>query len=168
VLTGRAIGRLTDISWGPWLRELLREDAPDGPLPEELVRAATIVLRDWPWEVRPAAIATVPSRSRPALIASLGQALASLGRIELLGPLHRTSTITLGPARSNSAHRVRALHNAFEVTPEQRDSLARLGNPVVLLIDDQVDSGWTMTLAGRALRRAGAGGVLPFVLAKVR
>jgi ATP-dependent DNA helicase RecQ len=35
----------------------------------------------------------------------------------------------------------------------------------VLLVDDLVDSGWTMALAGRELRRAGAPGVLPLALA---
>jgi ATP-dependent DNA helicase RecQ len=35
----------------------------------------------------------------------------------------------------------------------------------VLLVDDFVDSGWTMTLAARALRRAGAADVVPFALA---
>jgi ATP-dependent DNA helicase RecQ len=35
----------------------------------------------------------------------------------------------------------------------------------VLLVDDLVDSRWTMTVAARALRLAGAAGVLPFALA---
>jgi ATP-dependent DNA helicase RecQ len=35
----------------------------------------------------------------------------------------------------------------------------------VLLVDDLVDSRWSLTVAGRLLRRAGAGPVLPFVLA---
>ena len=35
-----------------------------------------------------------------------------------------------------------------------------------MLIDDLVDSRWTVTVAGRALRRAGAGAVLPLVLAQ--
>jgi ATP-dependent DNA helicase RecQ len=35
----------------------------------------------------------------------------------------------------------------------------------VLLVDDLVDSRWTMTVAARELRRAGAIGVLPFALA---
>jgi len=37
----------------------------------------------------------------------------------------------------------------------------------VLLVDDLVDSRWTMTVAGRELRRAGASAVLPFALATV-
>jgi ATP-dependent DNA helicase RecQ len=36
----------------------------------------------------------------------------------------------------------------------------------VLLVDDIVDSGWTMTLAAALLRRHGSGPVYPFALAK--
>jgi ATP-dependent DNA helicase RecQ len=35
----------------------------------------------------------------------------------------------------------------------------------VLLVDDLADSRWTITVAARALRQAGAPGVLPLVLA---
>jgi ATP-dependent DNA helicase RecQ len=35
----------------------------------------------------------------------------------------------------------------------------------VLLVDDLVDSRWTVTVAGAVLRRAGAPWVLPFALA---
>jgi ATP-dependent DNA helicase RecQ len=35
----------------------------------------------------------------------------------------------------------------------------------VLLVDDQVATGWTVTLAARALHDAGATAVLPLVLA---
>ena len=42
--------------------------------------------------------------------------------------------------------------------------LVALDGPV-LLIDDIADSRWTITVAARALRRAGAANVLPFVLA---
>jgi ATP-dependent DNA helicase RecQ len=34
----------------------------------------------------------------------------------------------------------------------------------LLLIDDYTDSGWTLTVTSRLLRRAGAGAVYPFVL----
>jgi ATP-dependent DNA helicase RecQ len=60
---------------------------------------------------------------------------------------------------------VRALHGAFAVTPEQHAVITRLDAPVVLLVDDVIDTGWTMALAARELRRAGASAVLPFALA---
>ena len=37
------------------------------------------------------------------------------------------------------------------------------GSPV-LLVDDRVDTGWTLTEATRVLREGGAGPVLPLVL----
>ena len=53
---------------------------------------------------------------------------------------------------------------------EARESLnrhyaAELGAAPVLLVDDLADSRWTLTVAGRELRRAGAVAVLPFALA---
>ena len=39
---------------------------------------------------------------------------------------------------------------------------------VVILVDDMVDSGWTLTLCGAHLRRAGSGDVYPFALASLR
>ena len=53
-LDGRAIGRLTDLGWGPRLRRLL--DDPDALVPDEVVRAAVATLADWPWQTRPVAV----------------------------------------------------------------------------------------------------------------
>jgi ATP-dependent DNA helicase RecQ len=39
-----------------------------------------------------------------------------------------------------------------------------VGGPV-LLVDDRVESGWTMTVAAMLIRQAGAPAVLPFTLA---
>ena len=35
----------------------------------------------------------------------------------------------------------------------------------MLVVDDRIDTGWTMTVAARLLREAGAPAVLPLVLA---
>ena len=35
----------------------------------------------------------------------------------------------------------------------------------MLVVDDRIETGWTMTVAARLLRQAGAPAVLPFVLA---
>ncbi|MYR54820.1 RecQ family ATP-dependent DNA helicase, partial [Streptomyces sp. SID625] len=44
---GRALGRLSDIGWGNRLRPLLAENAPDGAVPDDVLRAAVAVLADW-------------------------------------------------------------------------------------------------------------------------
>jgi predicted amidophosphoribosyltransferase len=43
---------------------------------------------------------------------------------------------------------------------------ARLPDAPVLLVDDMIDSGWTLTLAGLMMQQHGSGVVYPFALAK--
>jgi ATP-dependent DNA helicase RecQ len=164
VSSGRVIARFSDIGWGPRLRRLLHEHAADTPLPDELFNAAVEVLRTWGWEQRPVAVAAVPSTRRPMLVRTLGERLSAIGRLEWLGELAATSP-PAAASRTNSAQRVRALHATFAVTASQREAVARLDEPVVLLVDDVIASGWTMALAGRELRLASARAVLPFALA---
>jgi ATP-dependent DNA helicase RecQ len=165
---GRAVGRLSDLGWGGRLRGLVAPDSPDGPLPDDLAAAVVEVLKAWAhgddaWEQRPSAVVAVGSHRRPVLVASIADHIATVGRLPMLGTLTSTHAGDDGP-RGNSAQRVLALHDAFTVPPEPAAALAGLNGPV-LLVDDLCDSGWTMVLAGRALRRAGAPGVLPFALA---
>jgi ATP-dependent DNA helicase RecQ len=161
---GRAVARLTDLGWGTRLRALLAEGAPDGPADPAVLAACVDVLKGWRWERRPVAVATVPSRSRPALVHSVGEHLAGLGRLAWLGPLATAGDGPRGRPGGNSAFRLAGLWEAFAPTPEQVRALAGLDGPV-LLVDDLADSRWTVTVAGRALRQAGAPEVLPFVLA---
>jgi ATP-dependent DNA helicase RecQ len=63
---------------------------------------------------------------------------------------------------ANSAYRVAALSGAW--TAPDPDLIASAGGPV-LLVDDLSDSGWTLTMAARVVRAAGAQHVLPFALA---
>ena len=62
--------------------------------------------------------------------------------------------------------RLSGVWDTFVVGPELAAALQAHDGPV-LLVDDLVDSRWTMTVAGRELRRAGASAVLPFALATV-
>jgi ATP-dependent DNA helicase RecQ len=165
---GRAVGRLSDLGWGGRLRTVVAPDSPDGPIPDELAAAVVEILKTWShgedaWRQRPAAVVEVGSHRHPELIHTLAEHISRVGRLPLLGAV--TSAVpTETASRGNSAQRVRALHDTFTVAPEVATALAGLTAPV-LLVDDLVDSGWTMSLAGRALRRAGAEGVLPLALA---
>jgi ATP-dependent DNA helicase RecQ len=165
---GRAVGRLSDLGWGSRLRGVAGPEAADAPIPADLAAAVVEVLKSWAhgddaWRQRPAAVVAVASHRRPQLVHSLAEHIATVGRLPLLGALTSANTEETS-ARGNSAQRVRALHDAFTVPADVAAELARLSGPV-LLVDDLVDSGWTMTLAGRALRRAGAPGILPLALA---
>ena len=169
VAEGRVVARLSDLGWGGPLRELFAPDTEgrrvDGEVPPELARACLRVLKEWDWAERPGAVAWVPSASRPRLVESLATGIATAGRLELLGPLDLMGTAE--PVGStNSAFRVRDVWGRFAVPAAMARRLSELAGPV-LLIDDIVDSRWTMTVAGRILLRAGARAVLPFALASV-
>jgi ATP-dependent DNA helicase RecQ len=84
------------------------------------------------------------------------------GPDSLAGPTHRTPT-TRSP-RSNSAQRLKALDGVLTVPAELADALAQTAGPV-LLVDDFTETGWSLAVAARLLRRAGAEGVLPLALA---
>ena len=170
VAEGRAVARLTDLGWGGPLRELFapdREGRPvDAEVPAELARAVVRVLAGWGWDERPVAVVWVPSLGRPRLVESVATGVATVGRLELLGPLELSPAAEVLRGSTNSAYRVRDVWDRFRVGPEMAARVADLAGPV-LLVDDLVDSRWTMTVAGRLLRRAGASAVLPLALASV-
>jgi ATP-dependent DNA helicase RecQ len=161
---GRALGRLTDVGWGAALRALLAEGAADEPVTAQLADAVVKVLASWDWTARPASVVTMPSRTRPLLIGSLGQRIATIGRLSYLGALGYATPDGPGPRRHNSAQRLASLWHTLVIPDELRSGLKGADGPV-LLIDDQIDTGWTMTLAAALLRDAGAPAVLPLALA---
>jgi ATP-dependent DNA helicase RecQ len=161
---GRAVARLSDLGWGSRLRGLLADGAPDGAVGDDLFRAVATVLREWDWAERPVAVAAVPSRRRPELVASLAERLAHAGRLEHLGALGLRHGGPTGGSGGNSATRLAGVWDRIAVPEAVAARLPGLTGPV-LLVDDLVDSRWTLTVAGRELRLAGAGAVLPFALA---
>ncbi|MGJ7876506.1 RecQ family ATP-dependent DNA helicase [Streptomyces rochei] len=173
--TGRALGRLSDIGWGNRLRPMLSAQAPDGPVPDDVAQAVVTVLADWAkgpggWapgapegRPRPVGVVTIASRTRPQLIHSLGMHIAQVGRLPLLGSVEYTGEAPPAP-RSNSAQRLKALDGALTVPPSLAAALTDLDGPV-LLVDDCTETGWTLAVAARMLRRSGAREVLPLVLA---
>ncbi|MDR7188525.1 ATP-dependent DNA helicase RecQ [Microbacterium sp. BE35] len=156
---GRALARLTDLGWGGALRDLFAAGAADAPVPQNVLGACVRVLAEWGWETRPVAVVAMPSRTKPQLVDSLARGIAEIGRLPFLGALDLVDGGPTGQSGGNSAFRVAGVWGRF--------SAAGLGVPPgpVLLVDDRVDSGWTLTVAARELRRAGATGVLPLALA---
>ena len=184
---GRILARLTDLGWGQRLRDLLRTDeggaaatedsdpwaepheaAGSGPsraeAPRELLEACVGVLRDWGWDQRPTGIVVIPSRSRPRLSLSVAHGLGEIGRLPVLGALDLAHGGPSGGAGGNSAFRLAGVWERLVVSPELARVVRQTTGPI-LLVDDLVDSRWTMTIAARALRQAGAEVVLPFALA---
>ena len=186
MVEGRALARLSDLGWGQRLRTVLAEGAsqvdpevpedpehgldlvPGQPVPDDVTRAVVEVLRGWGWAERPVGVVAMPSRRRPALVGSLAEHISQIGRLPLLGTLDLVHGGPVGEPGGNSAFRLANTWGRIGVGEELaqvlREVQSRTPGPV-LLVDDVADSRWTLTVAARELRRAGAPGVLPLVLA---
>lgn len=111
-------------------------------------------------------VVSMPSLTRPRLVGSTAAAIAERGRLPLLGALDVDSSVPVVGPGGNSAFRLASVWRRFAVGPELAAAVAQAPGPV-LLVDDLVDSRWTLTVAARQLRLAGAASVLPFALASV-
>ena len=152
---GRALAYGTDPGWSAEVSRVL--DGPDVPLSDELFRGAARVLKRWQWE-RPTWVCPVPSRHRPVLISSLASRIAEVGHMQFVDALERPWD-GHPPQRTmeNSVRQAGNVVDSFVVNGPLPDG-------PVLLVDDLAQSGWTLTAAAEALRAAGSGPVLPFVL----
>ena len=153
---GRAVGRLDALGWGGPLREALREQVP-AELPANLRPPVRTVLDAWAPQVD--VVVAVASQSRGALVEHFAAGTARLLGVPLVGALVPTGT----PSRHdvNSAQRLADVLRHLDLPA---DVVQAVAGRRVLLVDDRTDTGWTLTVAGRLLRRAGASQVLPFVL----
>lgn len=105
-------------------------------------------------------LCTVPSLRNPNLVSELGRLLAVELKLEYLPALLTDKPNESQKNLNNSFFQAQNLDGAFKVDTKSVKS----GN--VLLVDDFVDSRWTLTVGGALLRRAGSGLVFPYALAK--
>jgi ATP-dependent DNA helicase RecQ len=154
---GRVVARLTDLGLGQALRDLFRPGSPDQEVPVALVQGVVATLADW----RPGAegIVGFESRTHPLLVDSLVDGLARHLQVPVLGRLTIRDD-SIGPSRgtTNSAQRIAAVSRRYQLQAEPLEGRR------VLLVDDLVASGWTMTVAAHWLRSEGAAAVLPLAL----
>jgi ATP-dependent DNA helicase RecQ len=169
MLEGRALARLTDLGWGNTLRVLFDASSSDAPASPALLAACVRVLGEWDWAERPVAVVSIPSRRHPQLVDSVARGFAEAGRLPYLGPLALLNGGPSGEPGGNSAYRLSSVWDRFGVNLQLLDGGPHADGPLpdgpILLIDDLADSRWTLTVAARALRLAGAAAVLPFTLA---
>jgi ATP-dependent DNA helicase RecQ len=188
---GRAVARLDGLGWSGPLRDLFAPTATDGELPVPLRRAAARVLDEW-GALRPAAdpaeavddgsegsdvaggaepgplvieaVVAVRSIARPQLSYHLATGLAKYLGVPMIGAIGPVAGQE-EPGRHdvNSAMRLAGVARRLHLQLGE-GALRGLPGRAVLLVDDYTDSGWTLTVASRLLRQAGAAAVYPFVL----
>jgi ATP-dependent DNA helicase RecQ len=154
---GRALCIYGDAGWGHKVAHCKYEARH---FSDELVDAAASLIRDrWRPEPFPEWVCAVPSKRHPLLVADFTQRLVDQLGIPFLSVVEKVRETEPQKQMENSAQQVRNLLEAFAVTGEVPPT-------PLLLVDDMVDSGWTLTLVAALLRTKGSGPVFPFALAR--
>ena len=153
---GRVLSVYGDGGWGGLVKQAKYHA---GRFPDELVDATVALLGRWSPAPPPTWVCCVPSASSPGLVPELAGRVAAVLGLPFHPVVRRIRQGRPQKEMQNSVQQFRNVDGAFEVA-------APLPAGPVLLIDDIVDSGWTLTVVGVALRTAGAGPVYPFALAK--
>lgn len=154
---GRVLCRWGDPGWGELVRGGKRET---GRFDDRLIEAAArLVVQRWRPNPAPEWVTCIPSRMHSRLVPDLAARLAGKLDLPFIECVQKVRDTQPQKTRQNSFQQAQNLAGAFLV----KRSLVHSGP--VLLVDDLVDSGWTLTVAAAALRKAGTGAVHPFALA---
>lgn len=144
--------------WGSMVRE---GKYRDGRFAEELVHACANLVREWNPQPFPAWVCCVPSLRHPELVPDFARRLAQALNLPFHDVLKKTDHRPPQKEMNNSTQQARNVDGSLSA-----DNLPDGCDGPVLLVDDMVDSRWTLTVAAWLLRTHGCGQVWPLALAR--
>ena len=154
---GKALCVWGDAGWGGLVRQ---GKYHDGHFSNDLVAACVKMIQEWNPQPSPTWVTCVPSLRHPELVPNFAQRLAAA-----LGlPFHMVI------AKTDARPEQKTMANSTQQARNIDGSLALNGQPIppgpVLLVDDMVDSRWTLTVSAWLLRQSGSGVVWPMALSQ--
>jgi len=152
---GRALSLWGDIGWA----QLVRNGKDAGRFHDDLVLACVDMVRNrWRPSPPPTWVTCVPSLRSPGLVPDFARRLAAALKLPFRDVVSKVAETQRQRNMMNAWQQAHNLDGAFAVNVS--------GMPLgpVLLIDDVVDSRWSMTVIGALLREAGVGAVYPLAL----
>ena len=155
--SGKALCVWGDAGWGGLVRQ---GKYHDGYFSDDLVAACVKMIQEWNPQPSPTWVTCVPSLRHPELVSNFAQRLAAA-----LGlPFHMVI------AKTDARPEQKTMANSTQQARNIDGSLALNGQPIppgpVLLVDDMVDSRWTLTVSAWLLRKSGSGAVWPMALSQ--
>jgi ATP-dependent DNA helicase RecQ len=153
---GKALCVWGDAGWGSLIRE---GKYRDGRFDDQLIAACVALIRSWAPQPAPTWITCIPSLRRPVLVPDFATRLANAIGLPFYNVLAKIDARPEQKAMENSTHQARNVDGSLVITAAPLPS-------GVLLVDDMVDSRWTLTIAAWLLRSSGSGQVWPLALAK--
>jgi ATP-dependent DNA helicase RecQ len=146
-----------DAGWGGLVRQGKYQDSH---FSDDLVMACVKMIQAWNPQPAPTWITCVPSFRHPDLVPDFAQRLA----VALGLPFHAVL------AKTDNRPEQKTMANSTQQARNIDGSLAINGQPIphgpVLLVDDMVDSRWTLTVSAWLLRKSGSGEIWPLALAE--
>jgi len=152
---GRILCMWGDAGWGSLVRE---GKLKNGPFADQLVEVCAAMVRTWAPQQAPTWVACIPSRRHPNLVPDFARRLAIALRLPFHPVLEKTDDRPAQKQMNNSSQQARNVDGAFRIA-------GVVPTGPVLLVDDMVDSRWTMTVAAYLLLSNGSGPVHPLALA---
>ena len=154
---GKALCNWGDAGWGSLVRQGKYHDSH---FADDLVTACVKMIEAWNPQPAPTWVTNVPSLRHPDLVPDFAQRLAAaLGlpfRAVLIKTDHRPEQKTM----ENSPQQARNIDGSLAINDQA------IPHGPVLLVDDMVDSRWTLTVSAWLLRKNGSGEVWPMALAQ--
>lgn len=153
---GKALSIWGDAGWGGLVRQ---GKYRDGHFADELVAACAAMVRKWGPQPPPAWVTCIPSRRHPDLVPDFARRLAAALKLPFRAVIEKTDDRPEQKTMANSTQQARNVDGSLEV------SARKLPAEPVLLVDDLVDSRWTLTVGAWLLLSHGSGEVFPLALA---
>lgn len=154
--SGRALCVWGDAGWGGLVRQGKYQDHR---FSDDLVAACVQMVHEWDPQPAPSWVTCVPSQRHPALVPDFARRLAHALGLPFHPVLEKTDERPEQKTMENSTQQARNIDGSLSL---------RMPTPqgAVLLVDDMVDSRWTLTVSAWLLRRSGAGAVWPMALSQ--
>jgi ATP-dependent DNA helicase RecQ len=154
---GRVLTHYNDGLWGQLVRE---GKYIHGHFSDELVGAsAKLIASIWQPKPFPTWVTAIPSQRHSNLVPDFACALAKALQIPYLNVFERVKAPPEQKGMSNSFYQARNVLSSLKLK-------GTINPGPVLLVDDIVDSRWTLTVAGYLLLINESGPVFPFTLAQ--
>ena len=152
---GRVLCVWGDAGWGSLVRQgKLR----DGQFADQLVEACAAMVRSWAPQPALAWITCVPSRRHPNLVPDFARRLAAALNLPFDPVLEKIDDRRAQKEMANSSQQARNVDGSLRIR-------GNVPAGPVLLVDDMVDSRWTITVAAYVLTSNGKGPVYPLAVA---
>ena len=152
---GRVLSMWGDAGWGSLVRQ---GKSHDGRFADQLVEASAAMVRSWAPQPTPRWLTCIPSHRHPNLVPDFACRLATALNLPFHPVLEKTEDRPAQKQMENSSQQARNVDGSLRIR-------GKVPTGPVLLVDDMVDSRWTLTVAAYVLTSNGSGPVRPLALA---